>query len=160
MFNDRQRGQCSDADTAVSRRLDPTQLGDAAKVDHIRRREQLLLHGRKKVRTTGDDLHLIGMLRQHFDSLGESGRTQQLKAGQTQSAPPIVAPCRAESARCLCGPLPRNHSEPPCSRKVSGCVGSTPAVISTFFAPCWVRNADKTRSGVNGASRKRTPTAS
>src|SRR5258707_1364971 len=68
---------------------------------------------------------------------------------------------RDGSSSCLCGPLPLNHNDPPCSRNVVGATGSAPRVISSdFFPPCFALSAASTRSGVNGASRSRTPTAS
>src|SRR6266700_4368231 len=68
---------------------------------------------------------------------------------------------REGSSSCRFGPLPLNHSEPPCSRNVTGSDGSAPLVISkAFFVAFFDRKAASTRSGVNGASRRRTPTAS
>src|SRR5438270_2158633 len=65
------------------------------------------------------------------------------------------------SSACRCGPLPLNHNDPPCSRKAVGATGSSPRVISSaFFSECFALIAANTRSGVNGASRSRTPTAS
>src|SRR5260221_4326899 len=40
---------------------------------------------------------------------------------------------RDGSSSCLCGPLPLNHNDPPCSRNVVGATASAPAVISSDF---------------------------
>src|SRR6266550_4007840 len=58
------------------------------------------------------------------------------------------------------GPLPSKHNAPPCSRKRIGAIGSTPSVRLRLFSDLCVRSAASTRSGVNGASCKRIPTAS
>src|ERR1700758_5264256 len=67
---------------------------------------------------------------------------------------------RAGSRGWRMGPLPRKQSAPPCSRKCVGEVGSTPSVRFMALAFFLARNAARMRSGVNGASRKRMPTAS
>src|SRR6266567_9465287 len=67
---------------------------------------------------------------------------------------------RDGSISCRSGPLPLNHKAPPCSRNRVGAVGSTPSVRFSGLAFFFARKAASTRSGVNGTSCKRTPTAS
>src|SRR5664280_922336 len=161
----RDRGcQCPNLDAPACTTANAPQFADAAQVENEWRREQLLLHRRQQVGTARNHFHLAVILRHQRHGFIKSLGAQQLEAGKAQSPPlagdPAFVPCRAGSSGCRIRPLPRNHSEPPCSRNFSGAVGSTDSVISILFIPFFARSAASTRSGVNGASRKRTPTAS
>src|SRR5579859_588146 len=105
---------------------------------------------------------LPGVRGKEINSLLDCSRTQQSELREAQSVPPGAEGncCREGSSACRCGPLPLYQSEPPCSRKRSGDVGSTPSVRFNDFVFLFARKAAKTLSGVNGTSCKRTPTAS
>src|SRR5207248_6538805 len=132
------------------------------KVQHIFRIEKFLLHGWNEICAAGQDADFIWMVGQQSERFFQSAGQQQLELGKAQSSPPASnrASFRAGSSACLFGPLPLNHNEPPCSRNASGEVGSIPSVKLIGLAFFFARNAASTRSGVNGASRNRTPTAS
>src|SRR5579864_7251618 len=87
---------------------------------------------------------------------------QQFEFREAQSALPAAAGVsrREGSSACRSGPFPLKQSEPPCSRKRVGEVGSTPSVKFSAFAFFLARSAARTLSGVNGDSCRRTPTAS
>ena len=107
------------------------QLRNMTNVEHILRLEQLLAHRGNQIGPAGKHTNVVGMLREQTDRLFHGTRPQQqLEFRKAQSSPPIsaVAFCRAGSSGCRSGPLPRNHSAPPCSRKRVGAVGSTPSV--------------------------------
>src|ERR1035437_5339281 len=164
MFDGTKACQRPNFDALARPTVNSPQFADAAQVENVWRREQFLLHRRQQVGTARNHFHLAVILRHQRHGFIKSLGAQQLEAGQAHSPPPAVGPafvpCRAGSSGCRIGPLPRNHSEPPCSRSLWGAVGSTNPVISTLFIPFFARSAASTRSGVNGASRRRTPTAS
>src|SRR5664280_1923108 len=164
MFDGTKACQRPNFDALARATANSPQFADAAQVENVWRREQLLLHRRQQVGTARNHFYLAVILRHQRHGFVESLGAQQLEGGKAHSPPPAgdpaFVPCRAESSGCRIGPLPRNHNEPPCSRNFSGAVGSTDSVISILFIPFFARSAASTRSGVNGASRKRTPTAS
>src|SRR5437868_715356 len=160
MLNGRKRSQC--ADFYFWSLPDTFQLRDVADVEHVLRLKEPLPHGWNQIGPAGQHTDIASMLRQVAYCLFQRLRAQQLEFRQAQSSPldSAAASLRAGSSGCRSGPLPRNQSAPPCSRKRVGAVGSTPSVRFIGLAFLRARNAAKTRSGVNGASRSRIPTAS
>src|SRR5262249_19696064 len=146
--------------------FDLAQFFDAANVEHEFRLVKLLPHRGQQVGAASHDLYAPGVAVELTQSLLHGGGSKQFETRQAQSSPPVSAAGTAElrragSSSCRAGPLPLNHRAPPCSRKRAGAVGSTPSVRSIFLAASFfARIAASTRSGVNGASRKRIPTAS
>src|SRR5579859_57036 len=143
------------------------QFLDATDIENKLRLEEALLHRRDKICAAGEDMYLPGMGRKLLDGFSNGARTQQFESGKTQSSPPDSVSAsaalvrRAGSWGCRSGPRPLWQSAPPCSRKCAGAVGSTWLVKSIFLLlDCFARSAARTRSGVNGASRSRIPTAS
>src|SRR5580765_7384714 len=131
-----------------------------ANVKHRLRFEQFLPHGRNHVSAAGQHADCLGLLAEQTDGFFYAARSQQFEFRETQSAPPSATVERRDgSSACRSGPLPLNHNDPPCSRKRTGDVGSTPSVRFSVFALFFARRAASTRSGVKGDSCKRTPTA-
>src|SRR5437667_7445161 len=109
------------------------QGSDMTQVQHMLRLEQLLAHRGNQVRAPRENADRR-ILAHKVDRLVDIPRSQKFELRKTQSSPPASAASRREgSSGCRSGPLPRNQSEPPCSRKRAGDVGSMPSVISIFF---------------------------
>src|SRR2546426_11385001 len=161
MLDRSQRSQRPDLRSLILLLYTP-QFRDVTNVEHVFRLEQLLVHGGNEVSPAGQNADVLGVLRQVAGRFFHRARPQQLELWEAQSSPPASAGIsrRAGSSGWRSGPLPRNHSAPPCSRKRSGAVGSTPSVRFRGFAFLLARRAARTRSGVKGHSCNRIPTAS
>src|SRR5215471_17163113 len=147
---------------AVGIATDSLKFRNMAKVEHELGFEQLLPHGWNKVGPARQDSNVVAVLCEIADRLFELTRAQQFELREAQSSPPaIAAVSRLDgSSSCRIGPFPLNQSDPPCSRKRAGAVGSMPSVRFKDLAFFFARSAASTRSGVNGDSCRRTPTAS
>src|ERR1700733_6164044 len=106
--------------------------------------------------------HTVAVFCKERNGFLHGARAQQLELRETQSSPPAgtAVSRRDGSSGWRSGPLPRYQSDPPCSRNLVGEVGSTPSVRLIAFAFFLAHKAESTRSGVNGDSCRRTPTAS
>ena len=104
-YSCRMSGECSMAASVVSapiltlpsaRFMNPAQLADTAQVEHVRRREELLLHRRQQIGSAGNDLHVARVLRPASAIASSSvvGRSSW-KVGRLTAAPPAAAalPC-------------------------------------------------------------------
>src|SRR5712692_313640 len=176
LFDHPERGECADFDSAIEVRLDSSQRADAAQVENVLRFKKLLSHRGNHISAPSDNAdgnvpgrrgrvtraHTSGIRGQELNCFWYAPGTQQLELWKAQSAPPADAGAswRAGSSTCRSGPLPLKQSAPPCSRKRSGAVGSTPSVRFNALAFLLARSAASTRSGVKGHSCSRTPTAS
>src|SRR5258708_25929770 len=143
-------------------RTDSAQFGDATEIEHILWLKELLTHRWNQVRAARQHPNITCVFCERGNSIVDRARPQQPELREAQSAPPAgPAACRrAGSSACRSGPLPLKQSDPPCSRKRAGAVGSTPSVSVSVFCFLFARSAAITRSGVKGDSCKRTPTAS
>src|SRR5262249_8854870 len=90
-----------------------------SQVEDIFRFEKFLPHGRDEIGTTRKNANAVGIFCQVSGSFIQSTWAQQFKLWKTQSSPPASAATsrRDGSSGCRLGPLPRNQSAPPCSRK-------------------------------------------
>src|SRR2546421_3933847 len=123
-------------------------------------REKSLAHGRKQVGAAGEDADVVSLVAQECEDIGKRSRASELEFRETHCSPLVGEGARLISFPWRIWPLPLNQSEPPCSRNFTGEVGSTPSVKFRGLAFFFARNAESTRSGVNGDSCKRIPTAS
>src|SRR5581483_2353487 len=127
------RGKCANLNGVSVLRTNSLQAGNMADIEQIFRLEELLPHGRNEIGAASNHTDVTNVFSEIADRVFDGARPEQLKGGQAQSSPPTGASRRAGSSGCRSGPLPRNQSDPPCSRKRSGDVGSTPSVRLIFF---------------------------
>jgi hypothetical protein len=86
-----ERSEGADLNRAVGLLANAFQFRDAADVEHVLRREQLLLHRGQQVGAAGQDANVTGMLGQQCDRFRGGVRTQEFELGEAQSAPPGCA---------------------------------------------------------------------
>ena len=109
--------QGTDFDAFASTGMNSFELWQTADVNQRLRLEQLLPHGWDQIRTACEHAYCLGLLPKQTNGFLHASRTEQFEFRETQSAPPSATVSRrAGSSGWRSGPLPLNHSEPPCSR--------------------------------------------
>src|ERR1022692_2158200 len=146
-----ERSERSDFDDSAGLRPDSSQLCKAAQIEHVLRFKKFLPHRRNQVSAASKHTDITCVFREAGNGFVNATRPEQPKLWKAQSAPPAGAEAsrRAGSSACRSGPLPLKQSDPPCSRKRWGEVGSTPSVRFNALSFLFARSAANTRSGVN-----------
>ena len=115
--------------------LIPRSAAYSAEIEHKIGLKQFLPHRRNQVGAASEHANVSGVLGQTHRKLHQAVRGRSsLNCGRLNPHLRAGASRRAGSSGCRSGPLPLNQSDPPCSRKRSGAVGSMPSVRLITFA--------------------------